>query len=227
MKNTISIASNYVCTCVDSIADNTNRIFVSVNVGNASNPKFKIWKNGNLHSTTTLTANEINNVEIPAGIFEANAVITFQYLDDEYTGEVFTVSFPSELNGNLKIVEVSDYVYNAKYTAQSDDTGWLNLTLNSGWSSPYMSDVAQYRRIGKVVYLRGLINATAAAGPNIATLPEGYRPSGQFQRYISCVNQSDNVALQIKQNGVLSDQTKTTSAGREFISLYNVAFLVD
>lgn len=116
MKNTLSIASNCVCTCVDSIADGTNRIFVALNIGIVTSPVLKIWKNDVLQTTIDLTAGDLNNVEISSGLFEANAVIKFQYLDDGYTGNVFTINFPSDLTGSLKISTVSDYVYSAKYT---------------------------------------------------------------------------------------------------------------
>jgi hypothetical protein len=60
------------------------------------------------------------------------------------------------------------------------DTGWINATLTGGWSnygSPYSG--AQYRRIGNVVYLRGLVKDGAFGASNpIFTLPAGFRPAG-------------------------------------------------
>lgn len=109
----------------------------------------------------------------------------------------------------------------------NDDTGWQTLTLNSGWSNPYGNDVAKYRKIGNVLYLRGLINGTAAAGNTIATLPEGYRPNGRYQRIICCKDQSNTVPIEITNEGVLSDYTKNASTTREFISLYGMCWLVN
>lgn len=109
----------------------------------------------------------------------------------------------------------------------NDDTGWQTLTLNSGWSNPYGNDVAKYRKIDNVVYLRGLINGTSAAGNVIATLPEGYRPNGRYQRIICCKDQSNTVPIEITNEGTLSDYTKNTSTYREFVSLYGMCWVVD
>ena len=107
------------------------------------------------------------------------------------------------------------------------DSGWLNLTLNTGWSmNDYTSEVPQYRKIGKVVMLRGLVNATAAADRIIATLPEGYRPaSGWYNRYNSVLNQSEYANVQVNANGEIMDYTKTTSVGRGYLSLNNIVFM--
>lgn len=108
-----------------------------------------------------------------------------------------------------------------------NDTGWQTLNLNSGWSNPYGNDVAKYRKIGNVVYLRGLINGTSAAGNVIATLPEGYRPNGRYQRIICCKDQSNTVPIEITNEGALTDYTKNTSTYREFVSLYSMCWVVD
>lgn len=59
-----------------------------------------------------------------------------------------------------------------------NDTGWITLTLSSGWSAED-GDVAQYRIRAGVVYFRGRLNATTAAStqPFTAPLPVGARPS--------------------------------------------------
>jgi len=61
-----------------------------------------------------------------------------------------------------------------------NDTGWINASLTGGWSnygSPYVG--AQYRRIGKMVMLRGLVQGGGFGSANpILTLPVGFRPGG-------------------------------------------------
>lgn len=54
------------------------------------------------------------------------------------------------------------------------DTGWLNLPLADG-IQPY-GGAPQYRKIGKLVAIRGAVKNVLAPGP-IATLPAGYRPT--------------------------------------------------
>ena len=117
--------------------------------------------------------------------------------------------------------------------AQSDistlqqDSGWINLSLNSGWTmNDYVAEVPQYRKIGKTVYLRGLVNATAAASNIIATLPAGYRPSGYFNRFACALNQGEFVMVQINANGQINDYGKGTN-GRAFLSLNGVSFPAD
>lgn len=132
MKNTLSIMSDgTICDCVDSVADGTNSLYIELEVGNVTSPQLKIWLNDVLKSTTTLTANEINYINVSPELFTANGVITFQYLDDDYTGQVFTINFPSSLDGNLSVDKTSDYVFTVKYT-KSDD---VSIVIDSELST--------------------------------------------------------------------------------------------
>ena len=107
------------------------------------------------------------------------------------------------------------------------DSGWINLTLNSGWTMDnYAAEVPQYRKIGNIVYLRGLVNATALAGNVIATVPVGYRPTGYFNRFACALNQGEFVMIQINANGQINDYAKGGS-GRGFLSLNGVSFPAD
>lgn len=108
-----------------------------------------------------------------------------------------------------------------------NDTGWINLTLNDGWTmGDYASEVPQYRKIGNIVYLRGLVNATTAAGNIIATLPQGFRPAGYFNRFACALNQTDKVNVQVNANGLINDYQKGTN-GRTFLSLNGISFPAD
>lgn len=106
------------------------------------------------------------------------------------------------------------------------DTGWIDMQLNTGWTCPYDSDKARYRKIGNVVYLRGLLNATAAAGQIIATLPEGFRPSAHFERFTCPHQQSGTVNIEMGYTGQIKDYTKAANTGREFIALFGISFVV-
>lgn len=57
------------------------------------------------------------------------------------------------------------------------DSGWINCTLTGGWTN-VTGRTAQYRRIGKRVYLRGAVqNATFANNSTVFwNIPTGYRP---------------------------------------------------
>lgn len=110
-----------------------------------------------------------------------------------------------------------------------EDSGWLELTLNDGWSNTeYESEKPMYRKVGKTVMLRGLVNATGEAGTAIATLPTGFRPSTtRFNRYVCTAGTGNGTAnVQINYYGVISDYTKG-SATRTFLSLNGISFFVD
>lgn len=112
------------------------------------------------------------------------------------------------------------------------DTGWIELPLNTGWytyKTEYPYDIASYRKIGNVVYLRGLIGSTTEAGQYIGYLPAGCRPAGKFNRYIVCHNQYDTAAVQINMQGNIVDMSKANgvSVSRTFLNLSGLSFVAD
>jgi hypothetical protein len=78
---------------------------------------------------------------------------------------------------DLNQIEVSEDGSAWHQFANTTDTGWLTLTMASGWTA---NSAVQYRRIGNRVYVRGLIrddDGVIAAGTyTSATLAAGYRP---------------------------------------------------
>lgn len=66
------------------------------------------------------------------------------------------------------------------------DTGWVAITsFGAGWSGAALGafPAAAVRRIGSVVYLRGLLTKAGAYGSSetMCTLPVGFRPPGSAQ----------------------------------------------
>lgn len=62
------------------------------------------------------------------------------------------------------------------------DSGWIDASLGSDFALYSSSSVAQYRKVGKMVEIRGEVKPTAAITGSstyytIFTLPSGYRPS--------------------------------------------------
>ena len=70
------------------------------------------------------------------------------------------------------------------YKFDAFDSSWQNLPLKEGISVGESTGKAQYRKIGKLVQLRGDIQGIGAANQTVATLPTGYRPSTR----VFCVN---------------------------------------
>ena len=107
-----------------------------------------------------------------------------------------------------------------------EDTGWIPLELNEGWSmNDYATEVPMYRKIGKLVMLRGLVSATSAASNTIAVLPKGFYPSTSFNRFPCSLNQTDMVNVQVSRHGII-DYTKGTKT-RTFLCLNGISFFVD
>jgi hypothetical protein len=66
------------------------------------------------------------------------------------------------------------------------DVAWINVTFQNAWVNFGGTwQTVQYRRIGDLVYLRGVAKSgTVGAGTPVFTLPVGYRPIVQQTRMI-------------------------------------------
>lgn len=58
-----------------------------------------------------------------------------------------------------------------------EDSGWLTLPLLNGAVAYSEAQKPQYRKIGNVVYMRGVFKGVTTTPVTIAQLPEGYRPA--------------------------------------------------
>ena len=107
-------------------------------------------------------------------------------------------------------------MYDARYVNVEElAPAWTPLPLATNWSN-YSTPgyiAAGYRKIGDIVYLRGLIKSTAATVPTlIATLPVGYRPTALivFHGWVSWNGAAGRGVMRINANG---DGTLTTGVG--------------
>lgn len=104
---------------------------------------------------------------------------------------------PSTLQGqtiidgsNLgNIIVQADDVYDRAGNSTIKDSGWLAINTTSG--TPDSDNPPQYRKVGRQVYLRGLIAPTSTL-QTIGTLPAGYRPGAVIEA--SCVRTPGSVA---------------------------------
>jgi hypothetical protein len=74
------------------------------------------------------------------------------------------------------VEDMGPVIYNAAPAPIGTPTAWTALTLQNSWvnfGGGYQ--VGQYRMVGDIVYLRGVV-CSGTAGQTIATLPAGYRP---------------------------------------------------
>jgi hypothetical protein len=58
-------------------------------------------------------------------------------------------------------------------------TAWTNLVLTNGWTNVGGWGIPQYRKVGDMVQLRGLVSG-GAANSSLTTLPVGFRPPDQM-----------------------------------------------
>ena len=111
----------------------------------------------------------------------------------------------------VSIDSSGDLTFNGSNTDTPTDSGWIQPTLNSGWShynSPY--GPVKYRKIGSIVNIQGIANG-ATQGTNVFQLPAGYRPERRI--IIATLNDGSPVRLDILQDGNLLAHTITSSSG--------------
>ena len=85
------------------------------------------------------------------------------------------------------------------HTGNLADSGWVALTLNSGWAnigSPYQT--AAVRKFGGFVKLRGQINVSSGTA---FTLPAGYRPPGRMEICVASGSTVDSARARVESNG--------------------------
>ncbi len=109
-------------------------------------------------------------------------------------------------------------------TMPENDSGWTTPTLNSPFThfgSPWGN--TQYRKIGDIVNIQGLININSAAnGTTIFTLPSGYRPKVQI--IIAANNGGLSIArIDITQDGNVIKHSAATDTS--WVSLF-MTFIV-
>lgn len=108
-----------------------------------------------------------------------------------------------------------DAVENILNGTDLTDTGWVTLPLADGIQA--YGGAPQYRRIGKVVSIRGAVKNVLAAGP-LATLPEGCRPAYSVSYVQNTSMRSTTCAMYARMlvgsNGVI--QVQAISDGAAF-----------
>ena len=89
-----------------------------------------------------------------------------------------------------------------------EDSGWLDLPLESGVSADGYSGKPQYRKIGNIVEIRGSISFTKASSGNtsLATLPEGFRPTGGIIYWFAPCGGNTVQRLLIRSNGRIESE---------------------
>lgn len=126
-----------------------------------------------LNKPTTRTATGFVTV-ISAG--DAGQKVVEYTICDRTTVVSYYAAYYTEVWGNW--IEIN-----------STDSGWLDLPLATGIAAYNEPQKPRYRKIGKTVFLTGVLKGVTASDVTIATLPSGYRPSKRVIIPIACVGQ--------------------------------------
>lgn len=106
------------------------------------------------------------------------------------------------------------------------DSGWVNPgALANGWAA-YVDGTygtTRYRKIGKLVQVRGLVTAGTFAA-TILTLPAGFRPSLNLIFNSRTSGTQGTVELRVFSNGTIQIMSGTAAA---WFSLSEIMFFVD
>lgn len=107
------------------------------------------------------------------------------------------------------------------------DSGWISPTLQNSWvdyGSPYTS--GQYRKIGKIVYLKGLLkNGTVGSDDNtnvIFQLPSNYRPQADMLISLASNGAFGNIKITASDGKIHAQVGSNTS-----FSLDGISFIAD
>lgn len=114
------------------------------------------------------------------------------------------VVFKSIISGDMSTVQTLIQQLNSRISSITQDSGWINFTLENGASAYDNNNKPAVRCIGDRVYLRGAFKGVTNLGSTICTLPVAYRPAMAHTWTTAAVNGNsvaDTVTMQITTNG--------------------------
>lgn len=128
-------------------------------------------------------------------------------------------------NGDTTHSPSSDIVFDAlalkaDATSIPITTAWTNATLLNAWVVYNVGTFVQYRKIGDVVEVRGLVKS-GTTGTTIFTLPVGFRPPGASSAMLPCIANGLIARLDVSNNGNVSI---STGNGNAYLSLDIIRF---
>jgi hypothetical protein len=79
--------------------------------------------------------------------------------------------------------------------------GWVNVTFNTGWGNTGGGNqTCQYKKVGDLVFLRGLATRSSGSATTMFTLPSGFRPASA-DRYPALTDSGGHAAVTIDASG--------------------------
>jgi hypothetical protein len=107
-----------------------------------------------------------------------------------------------------------------KEAVSSVNTTWTDLSLAAGWTDP--TEAMQYKQIGDLVYLRGLVRKSSAIGSSdtILSLPTAIYPAQNT--YLTVRIGTGTIRILISTSGII--QTQQTGSSATDMSLSNIVY---
>lgn len=107
MKNTITIDAKNSCACdlVCNIDDGSNRLFLEIHADISKNPILEI------NSANVDITEDVFIYEIDSSYWVGTDVLQFRIMDDNHTGEYFTIESASNSSGNIALKQVDNFNY--------------------------------------------------------------------------------------------------------------------
>jgi len=155
---------------------------------------------------TILAADTDLNTLIPGNYIIPNGTVAGTLVnkpDGASTMTGFIKVVPGGEAGHLMMYYIVCSKYNIKYwqrayyqtawgewdVVDNTDSGWIDLPLVNGITPYSEAQKPRYRKIGKVVYLSGVLRGVAEREKTVATLPVEYRPSMKVMFAVPSVGQ--------------------------------------
>lgn len=119
MKNILVIDSINGCACdlVSNIDDGTNSVILEIKADISKNPHLEIGS-----QNITITSNRFS-YEIPSSYYVGTDTLPFRVVDDEHTGKYFEVTKVSKVDGNLFLLQKSNFSYELALVQIPNETG--------------------------------------------------------------------------------------------------------
>lgn len=108
---------------------------------------------------------------------------------------------------------------------KTKDSGWKTITPLIGTAATGYY-VPKYRKIGKMVELRGYVSNITELGADIFGLPEGFRPSGRLRIYTAGDDINVTQTVRVMEDGGVQ-LFRSNGKSPYIVNLDNIIFFVD
>lgn len=156
-----------------------------------------------------------------------NAVGSYAIIQNSSGATLINAATGQQIKARINNSDIMTMDASAINPLVSLGTAWAGVSFGTSWSD-YGSgfQACQYKKVGDLVFLRGVANSGAASWttyPTIGTLPAGYRPASNLR--LAADGNGAHVRIDILTTGAIYYMAGGSGSGR--ISLDSIVFSVD